>query len=458
MALPTLPLTGRPLADVSVFGVQRRSGERHKRPWIARWLVDGRQRSRSFRTKTEAERFRSALLVALQSGQAFDETSGEPASWERLPNEVQVHEWARRWLAEQWPEWAPRTRVSAVEALARLVPLLVVPKAPPPPPGLRGHLTSSLRPRGAASDDEAERWLEQWCLQLGQLSRPVLAAVDQRLVLRDDGGQLGAATAGRFRKVSRACIRRAFELGILDADPWPAPPRGRAKRKATRIKRAVAIRNLPDPAAMATIIEAIGSHQPASRTYQVMTAVAYYAGLRPSEVVMLRAKALDLPKRGWGRIDVTEADVAFDQPGEPKTGPRSVPIPRQLVDILRTWVDIHGYKDDDQLFRTRTGRRPTSSNWSRALQRALRDTGAAPLRIYDCRHAAATTWLRAGVPLGEVARRMGHSVETLVSTYVGVLEGDEALANQRIDAVLGARPGSRRTTPGQRGGPRAVGT
>ena len=31
---------------------------------------------------------------------------------------------------------------------------------------------------------------------------------------------------------------------------------------------------------------------------------------------------------------------------------------------------------------------------------------------------------------------MGHSVETLVSTYVGSLDGEEALANARIDAVL----------------------
>jgi integrase len=38
------------------------------------------------------------------------------------------------------------------------------------------------------------------------------------------------------------------------------------------------------------------------------------------------------------------------------------------------------------------------------------------MRVYDCRHACATTWLRAGVPLGEVARRLGHSVETLVTT------------------------------------------
>lgn len=188
---------------------------------------------------------------------------------------------------------------------------------------------------------------------------------------------------------------------------------------------------------MAAAIDAIASHQPASRTYQVMTAVAYYAGLRPSEVVMLRAGALILPAEGWGRLLVTEADVAFDQPGEPETGPRSVPIPRQLVDLLRCWVAAGGFSGDDLLFRTRTGRRPTASNWSRAFQRALREQGLPPLRICDCRHAAAMTWLAAGVPLGEVVKRMDHRVETLVSTYVGALHGDEALANERIEAALG---------------------
>ena len=196
---------------------------------------------------------------------------------------------------------------------------------------------------------------------------------------------------------------------------------------------------------MVKVIEAIATNQPASRTYQVMTAVAYYGGLRPSEVVMLRARAFHLPTRGWGRIDVTEADVSFGESGEPKTGPRSVPIPRQLVDPLRVWVDEHGGQPDDLLFRTRTGRRPTASNWSRALHRALAKVGRPSMRVYDCRHAAATTWLRAGVPLGEVAKRMGHSVETLVSTYVGALEGDETLANDRIDGVLGA--GGMSTTP-----------
>jgi integrase len=438
MVLPMLPLTGRPLAEVSVYTVQHRSGNRNKKPWITRWSLNRRQRSRAFRTRSEAERFRSGLLVAMQTGEAFDDTTGEPLSWQPLPDQLQAHQWARRWLAEQWPEWAPRTRVSDVEALARLVPLLVAPTAPSPPATIRAHLTSSLRPDGPSLDADAERWLEEWCLQLGQLSRSVLAEVDQRLAVRDDGGPLAPATVSRLRKVSKACIRRAVELGILDADPWPPPPRGRSQRKSTRVKRRVPIRNLPNPALMAQVIDAIASHQPASTTYRVMTAVAYYAGLRPSEVVMLRAKSLELPKKGWGCIQVTEADIAFDEPGEPKTGHRSVPIPRQLVDLLRAWIDENGFVADELLFRTRNGLRPRASNWSRALHRALRECGCQPLRIYDCRHAAATTWISAGVPLGEVAKRMGHSVETLVSTYVGALTGDEKLANERIDAALAA--------------------
>ena len=114
---------------------------------------------------------------------------------------------------------------------------------------------------------------------------------------------------------------------------------------------------------MAAAIDAIVTHQPGSRAFRVMTAVAYYAGLRPSEVVMLRVGSTVLPAEGWGRLEVSEADISFDEPGEPKTGPRSLPI--------------------------------------------------------------ASTWLRAGMPLAETARRLGHSVEALVSTYVGALDDEE---------------------------------
>ena len=66
------------------------------------------------------------------------------------------------------------------------------------------------------------------------------------------------------------------------------------------------------------------------------------------------------------------------------------------------------------------------------------------MRVYDCRHACATMLLKAGVPLGEVARRLGHSVETLVSIYVGALDGDDAEANSLIDGGLADTRGRNR--------------
>jgi integrase len=115
-----------------------------------------------------------------------------------------------------------------------------------------------------------------------------------------------------------------------------------------------------------------------------------------------------------------------------------VPIPPVLVRLLCEWVATRAFDSDDLTFRTRHNRRPTASNWTRSWRRAQIAAGVTPVRLYDCRHAAATMWLKAGVPLGEAARRLGHSVETLVSTYVGALVGDEQFANHRIDAALAA--------------------
>ena len=114
----------RPYQHVRVHGVQdRRSFALAKLPWIVRWSIDGRHRSKSFRTKSEAERYRSVLLRSVHEAERFDPATGEPHSWSPTGGGLGVHRWARQWLREQWPEWAPRTRASAIEALARFVVL-----------------------------------------------------------------------------------------------------------------------------------------------------------------------------------------------------------------------------------------------------------------------------------------------------------------------------------------------
>ncbi len=425
----------RPNQDVRIWNVQDRrgsSGYGH-RPWAVRWRVATRSFQRTFRTRDEADHRRSELLIAQRNGERFDVATGEPSSWHST-GDVTVHGWVRRWLAEEWDEWSPRHRNGTVEEMSRFVPLLVQPAAPKPPADLRLYLKDALRP-DAPRAERLERWLDRWCYRLDQLDRSILAEVEQQLGLGVTGRPLAATTANRYRKAARACIRRAVDLELLDRNPWPPPMRGAKNRKVQRKARnhAVDIKQLPDPATMQRALDALINHQPASRMYHVMTSLMAHAGLRPSEVVMLRPRALALPESGWGKIEVTEADIDLDEPGDPKTGHRTVPIPADLVALLRWWIDLHDFDDDALLFRSRNGGRPSASNWGRAWRLALAKVGHPRLRPYDCRHFAATTWLHARVPLGETARRLGHSVDTLVSTYVGALQGDELTANRLID-------------------------
>ena len=428
----------RTFQEVQVYGIQdRRASTRMNRPWVARWSVDGRQRTKSFRTKAEAERFRSLLMQAVRDGDRFDTTTCEPESWLLSLSDLTVYEWARRWLDEQWVEWQPRTRTSAVESLSKLVMLTVSTPVGKRDAELRRYLRTAMRPDAATPDAKWEKWLRDNSVLIGSLDREAIAEIDRELGLRLDGQPTAASTANRTRIVARACVVAAVAAGAIHGDPWPPRAHSRARRKVARRKRSVDLRKLPDPATMARAIDAIVTHAPGSRTYRVMTGVAYYAGMRPSEVVMLRVGALELPSDGWGRIHVVEADISFDEPGEPKTGPRVVPIPPVLVTMLREWlIERRLVEEDALLFRTSGNRRPNQSNWVRTWHRALASIGHPPLRVYDCRHAAATSWLKGGLSLGDTARRLGHSVDTLVSTYVGALDNEEAAGNAKVERFL----------------------
>lgn len=425
-------MRSRPNDELRIWSIFDRRGAAGygARPWVVRWRVDGRVFQRGHRTRSEADHFRSSLLLAQRHGETFDQATGEPLSW-ATPDDIACDVWIRRWVEEQWVDWQPRTRDSALEALSRFVPLLARPDAPAID-GLRQYLVRALRPDVDARYPRLEAWLDRWCCLLSELTRAQLADVDHALGLGLNGQPLAPTTAKRYRNTSKASIQRAVDLELLARNPWPPMAKGARSRKSRRRQTAVDIRRLPDPATMQRALDAIISRQPSSRMYFVMTSTLYYAGLRPSEVVMLRPKALTLPADGWGSISVVEADIAFDVSGEPKTGARTVPIPPVLVARLAAWIDDQAIAPDSLLFRTRHGNRPTPSNW----HRALRSIDEEPLRLYDCRHAAATTWLAAGLPLGEVARRLGHSVEVLVSTYVGALSGDEASANAAIERYV----------------------
>lgn len=436
----------RPVRKIKFGEIQHRSNKAS--PHIVRWVIDGEPYSQSYKTKAQAQRYRSRLMVAYDDGERFDPGTGEPLSWTPQGENTPVYDWARWYLAEQWDELAPRTRDTYAEALSRFVPLVVSAEAPEQPDRMYSFLADALRP-GADVDetDKRARWLRRWGLTLGDLDEELLAKVDRKLGTGVKGQPLAAQTSNRFRKQAKACVRRAVQLKKIPADPWPPSKRGRSRRKANRITQAVDIRRLPNPTDMTTVLEALPTKvQPyAGRTWQVMSDVAYYAGLRPSEVMMIRRRVIHLPLRpagGWGFIDVLEADDGEDNAAATKTSdPRRVPIPPILTQILWAFLPERPGPPEQLIFRTEKGTRPPINNWRRALKRACDTAGVKRLSPYDLRHACATTWLQGGVSLGEAARRLGHSVQTLVAHYIQALTGDEEAANRCIESALGdARP------------------
>jgi integrase len=180
-------------------------------------------------------------------------------------------------------------------------------------------------------------------------------------------------------------------------------------------------------------IRAIETHQPASRGYMVLTAFVYLAGLRPSEALALDVEALDLPSTGWGTADISAAvqdhgerwGDADEQIGPTKTAERrTVPLPPVLVEMVLRYLDG---RTEGPLVSTRTGNRPTMSNWFRAWNRARSVVGG-KWTLYSLRHAYATNLVDTGVTHGETAAILGHTVETLTRYYVGRSDGDRQRA------------------------------
>jgi integrase len=122
---------------------------------------------------------------------------------------------------------------------------------------------------------------------------------------------------------------------------------------------------------------------------------------------------------------------------------RPVPIPPELVTILREHIEEFGTAADGRLFRTATGGMiyDTTHTWAAARTLALvPEQVASPLagRPYDLRHGAVSLWLNGGVAATEVAIRAGHSVEVLLRVYAKCIDGGEEAANRRIDEALAA--------------------
>ena len=124
----------------------------------------------------------------------------------------------------------------------------------------------------------------------------------------------------------------------------------------------------------------------------------------------------------------------------------TIPIPPELVRLLRAHIKKYRTTPDGRVFQTAWGGiiqdSAYSAVWAEARKQALTEAQCrSPLgrRPYDLLHAAVSLWLNSGVPATEVACRAGHGVAVLLKIYAHCIEGQADAANRRITDALGTK-------------------
>ena len=237
-------------------------------------------------------------------------------------------------------------------------------------------------------------------------------------------------------------VHAVISAALTQAVKWDWVP-GNVARYATPPTVNKSRSQAPDADILARLLKACGTDQQ-KRLWLRLVAVT---GARRSEVLALRWANVDLAKGKLtfaGSLDTDRNEIPT------KTGRgRTVTIDPQTVEQLRLWrvaqkeralaVGVKLAKNafvlSDELDSSRPWRPDRATERFRSL---CKQAGVTGVRLHDLRHHAATTLLRAGVPINAVSARLGHSrVATTLDVYGHVMAGDDATAADVLGRAIG---------------------
>ena len=345
--------------------------------YTVRWTVAGREKSHTLAGKARAERYKSRLLQAADKGEAFDVESGLPESLEREVSRITWLEHASQFMDVRWPKHAAKGRTSLAEGLLTVTPVLVKSQRGAPDAELMRQALRKWAFNPPRRDmprppevDAALRWLARASLPMSALEESaVIARALDACARKLDGSAASPEYYRRRRRVFYSALKYAVREKRLSANPLDRPGLDR-EWKAPNVDYAIDRRRVASPAQMRQLLDAIrltGKSQ-GSRLVALYGCM-YYGMLRPSEAVSLRLDECELPAAGWGRLEFREVrsaagrewtdDGQVHEVRKPKGGPknsvRRVPIPPELVRLLREHVESYGTAPDGRLFWTYRG-------------------------------------------------------------------------------------------------------
>jgi len=439
------------------------------------WLVAGQRFTESFAKKPLADSFRAQLITSASKGEAFDREAGLPLSLLRKRTDVSFLVHARDFTAFAWNDVSAKSRVSILETLARVLPVVTrdLPGAPDDAV-LRAALRKELNQgdhAGALGDAETKAlaWLVKASLPVSAFSdESVVCDVLDALAVNLDGQRAAPEYFSRRRRVLHRVLGYAVRMKRLEANPVSTGNLPDSWTVPESPEDAIDPRCVGTPSIIAGLLVAcsyVGRTQ--GPRFVAFYGCMYYAMMRPSEVAALTEAGCVLPDKGWGELTFADSSTAAGRAvtddgtvhehrglkgrnkGRPNTSPRvrrptrRVPIPPELVRLLREHIAQFGIGPDGRLFRSQNGNPIQPSTWWRVWQK-VRALGLTPAqaatvllsRPYDLRHSGVTWRLSSGVHPPEVAAWAGHSVEVLMRVYARCMTGLEDVWITRMNQTL----------------------
>lgn len=159
-------------------------------------------------------------------------------------------------------------------------------------------------------------------------------------------------------------------------------------------------------------------------------------GLRWSELRSLRVR--NLQNQTHPAIRVLRAhSEGYEEKGTKTRKGRTVPLVARAYAIAQRRAEGHG--PDDYLFASKTGRQLRVNLFCRYLNWGETAHG---YTIHSLRHYAASSWLRAGIPVNQVSEWLGHrNPNTTLRIYAHVLgEAQDIAAIARLNAIAPPPP------------------
>lgn len=341
---------------------------------------DGQERSKTFRTKKEAERYERAHFAALDAGTWVDPRAGRTT----------LEEWATEWRSTV-VHLRPKT-VRAYDS------------------NLRNHILPTLGH-----------------YELARLRPPVLRAWLAELSTKPtkrDRPLAPLSVLQAYRTLSRV-LAAAVDDELIARNPM-------ARVEAPRVE-ATTMRFLTH-AEVARLADSIDER------YGPLVLLAAYGGLRAGELFALRWENVDIDNLCVRVVEQVQHIGGELEVSAPKTdaGRRQVPIPTLVVEELAK--QRAGRAEAGLVFAAPEGGYIRDTNfrrrvWTPAVERA----GLAPLRLHDLRHTCASLAIAAGADIKVLQRMLGHSSAALtLDRYGHLMPGQAETVASRLDQLARA--------------------